>query len=60
MSSQHVDKAYLIRLLRVQAHLYSCAEAPRVSKEAISLNQCADILEGINQEHPVSTACQPD
>lgn len=42
-------KQFLIRLLRKQAHDYSVAAAPRVSREAVSLKKCADELEGIDR-----------
>jgi len=51
------EKARLIRYLRAKAHILAVWEAPRVSKGAISLNRCADELEGINQEHTVSLVC---
>jgi hypothetical protein len=59
MVDQPIDaeKARLVRYLRAKAHMYSIWEAPRTSKDAISLNRCADELEGINQEHTVSLVC---
>ena len=41
------QNTFLIRLLRARAHMASAREAPRVSKEAVALNDCADALENI-------------
>ena len=41
------QNAFLIRLLRARAHIASARENPRVSKEAVILNDCAERLEAL-------------
>lgn len=53
MDSQTV---FLIRLLRARAHMASAREAPRVSLEAVALNDCADRLEALSDSKPAYTS----